>query len=161
MPTITLLDGLAVDSATRDLGHRVIGPLMHQYWGPIECSQSMAGKVSNPQGDAELSQEIHVATVPQVDGWGLKSVQRMSQPSDSGQTATSSRQESLCGSRQRGACTANYREDMGPEERSEIEKQVEAAVGRAIEVERRWTELDACWDSIIAEVLNEWKAELA
>jgi hypothetical protein len=121
----------------------------------------MAGKVSNPQGDAELSQEIHVATVPQVDGWGLKSVQRMSQPSDLGQTATSSRQELLCGSRQSAACTANHRKEMGPEERSEIEKQVEAAVGRAIEVERRWTELDACWDSIIAEVLNEWKAELA
>ena len=53
------------------------------------------------------------------------------------------------------------KEEIAPEERRAIEQRVEAAVARAIEVERRWAEMDLCWDVVVAEILQEWKVELA
>lgn len=164
MPTITLLNGLAVDAATRDTGHCVIAPLMQWYW-----DRNTAANASHPQGDVELPYHSSVATVgrqqPHVDGWGLKSVQRMSQVCDMGRTeslgTSCSEQKFPCSSRQDAAGTSQAKEEIGPDGRRAIERRVEAAVARAIEVERRWTELDACWDSVVSEILHEWQSELA
>lgn len=164
MPNITLLNLLAVDAATRGTGQRVIAPLM-QYWGPGECKSASASPLLGyVERSCQSSAVSMVLQQPQVGGWGLKSVQQMSRMRDNRYSEAMTSCSAKTGpwhNVQDDVDTGDPKEEIGVEERRAIEKRVEAAVARAIEVERRWTELDKCWDSVIAEILLEWQSELA
>ena len=158
MPSVMLLNGIAVDSATRDTGQRVIAPLM-QYCESGD--RSTAADESQAEGSVEFADSSGATSMcPQQQptaGWGLKSVQQMSQM----RSMERSKAMGATCSKLGDAGEPEQNEDITPDKRRAIEKRVEAAVARAIEVERRWAELDACWDSVVAEILQEWKSELA
>ena len=135
MPTVMLLNGLAVDSTTRDTGNRVIAPLMHQYWASGDGS--ICAEDSHVQGGVDFADYRSEATSlsnqqQHAAGWGLKSVQRMSQLTN----GTSREALGTASSGQGDADATEEKEEIAPEERRAIEQRVEAAVARAIEVER-------------------------
>lgn len=167
MPAVMLLNGLAVDVATRDVGHRVVVPLM-QFWGVTDSRCPY----NDEEGEEGSDRGSPGPSLSHTSGWGLKSVQQMCRTSqaDPGRhsegielrnhkakmAGASGGASTMKSDGVEGAAVA----DIAPEQRRAIERGVDASAARAIEVERRWAELDACWDSVVAEILSEWRSEL-
>lgn len=154
LPRLELLNGETLGDDVKQTGTQCFAPLLQELWGDLRGSEVAPGNVTGRAMEERI----------EAGGWGLSLMLELGAGQEQATSAAGGVDSGSVDASRKPGKDGTIRACEGTDDeqscRTFVEDGVDQVVAHALDVERRWYIMEACWDNILSEILDEWSSLL-